>query len=61
MKYFMIVFLFYIEAIFLIEAVCCDSSTELSQRDSSDEGSQHMFLDRINKVIPNYHQILPLI
>ena len=35
--------------------------TSHRNKDGSDEGSQHMFLCRINKkIIPNYHQILPL-
>ena len=38
--------------------VCCDSSSELSQQDGTDEGSQHIALMRNRK---NYHQILPLI
>ena len=29
--------------LFLTETICCDPSSELSQRDSSDDGSQHMF------------------
>ena len=24
------------------------------------EGSQHMFLTKLTKIIPNYHQVLPL-
>ena len=36
-------------------------SSEPSHRDGSDEKSQHTFLCRTNKnIIPNYHQILPL-
>ena len=42
----------------LYKNLCCDPSSELSQRDSSDEGSQHMVLIRNKK---NDHQILPLI
>ena len=38
-----------------------DSSSESHQRSGSDEGSQHMFLGKIKKNIPNYHQIRPLI
>ena len=38
---------------------CCDPSSEPSQKDSSDAGSQHMFIYRINKIIPNYHQNTP--
>ena len=37
---------------FLIETICCDPSSEPSGQDSSDEGSQHMFLCRINKNNP---------
>ena len=47
--------------LFLIETICCDPSSELSCRNSSDEGSQHMFICRINENIPNYLQILPFI
>ena len=54
-EYLMIIFLF------LIETICCEPSSEPSHRDGSDEGSQHMVLCRINKIIPNYYQILPLI
>ena len=32
--------------------VCCDLSSELSQQDGSDEGSQHMILMRNKKIIP---------
>ena len=32
--------------------ICCDPSSEPSRRDSSDEGSQHMFLCRINENDP---------
>ena len=38
--------------LFLIETICCDPSSEPSRRDGSDEGSQHMFLCRINKNYP---------
>ena len=38
--------------LFLIETICCDPSSEVSHRDGSDEGSQHMFLCRINKYYP---------
>ena len=42
--------------------ICCDPSSDLSLQDSSDEGSQHMFLcTELTVIIPNYHQILPLI
>ena len=30
--------------LFLTETICCDPSSELSRRDGSDEGSQHMFV-----------------
>ena len=46
--------------LFLTEIICCDPSYEPSRRDGSDEGSQHMFLCRINKFIPKYHQMLLL-
>ena len=36
----------------VIETICCDPSSEPSRRDGSDEGSQHMFLCRINKNYP---------
>ena len=32
--------------------ICCGPSFELSRQDGSDEGSQHMFLCRINKNYP---------
>ena len=48
-----------ITLLFLIETICCDPSSEPSCRDSSDEGSQGIFLYR-TKIIPNYHQILHL-
>ena len=38
--------------LFLIESICCDPSSEPSHRDGSDEGSQHIFLCRINKTYP---------
>ena len=41
--YFMIIFLI------CHGNICCDPSSEPSCRDGSDEGSQHMFLCRINK------------
>ena len=44
--------------LFLIETICCNPSSEPSRQDGSDEGSQHMFLCRIKRIIPNYHQIL---
>ena len=36
----------------LIETISCDPSSELSCRDGSYEGSQHMVLCRINKNYP---------
>ena len=41
--------------------MCFDPSSEPSHRDSSDEGSQHMFDAELTKIIPNYHQMLPFI
>ena len=38
--------------LFLIKTICSDPSSEPSRRDGSDEGSQHMFLCRINKNYP---------
>ena len=38
--------------LFLINTICCDPSTELSCRDGSDKGSQHMVLCRINNNYP---------
>ena len=35
--------------IFLIETICCDPSSEPSEQDGLDKGSQHTFLCRINK------------
>ena len=46
---------------FLTKTICCDPSSEPSQRDSSDEGSQYMFLAELTELISSYHQILPLI
>ena len=43
---------------FCINNIFCDPSSEPSQRDGSDEGSQHMVLMRYKK---NYHQVLSLI
>ena len=45
----------------LIEIICCDPSSELSRRDGSDEGSQHVLCRIKKKIISSYHQILPLI
>ena len=47
--------------LFLSGTLCCDPSSEPSQRDGSAEGSQHMFCVKLTKIIPYYHQILPLI
>ena len=33
--------------LFLIETICCDPSSEPSQKDSSDEGSQHRVLEMV--------------
>ena len=38
--------------LYLIENLCCDPSPELSRRDGSDDGSQHMFLCRNDKNYP---------
>ena len=38
--------------------MCCDFSSEPSQRDGSDEGSQHMVSMRNEKI---FQQILPFI
>ena len=38
--------------LFLIKTICCDPSSEPPRQDGSDEGSQHMFLCRINKKFP---------
>ena len=46
--------------LFLIETICCDTSSKLSRRDDSGEGSP-CFYAELTKIIPNYHQILPLI
>ena len=35
--------------LFLVETICFDPSSEPSHGDGSDEGSQHMFLCRIDK------------
>ena len=47
--------------IILIETICCDPSSALSHRDGSDEGSQYTFYAEFTKIMPNNHQILPLI
>ena len=40
---------------FFIKTICCDPSSEPScHQDGSDEGSQHMVLDRINKNKKNH-------
>ena len=46
--------------LFLMETICSDPLSELSQQDNSDEGSQHMFYAESTKLIPTCHQILPL-
>ena len=46
--------------LFFIETLCCDSSSEPSRRDGSDEGSQLCFYAELTKGIPYYHQILTL-
>ena len=38
--------------LFIMETICCDPSSELSRRDGSDDGSQHMVLCRIKKNYP---------
>ena len=43
----------------LIETICCDPSSKRSRRDSSDEGSQHMFLCRTNKIYPKLSSKTP--
>ena len=35
--------------LFLMKTIRCDSSSDPSRRDGSDEGSHHMFLCRIKK------------
>ena len=42
----------------LHKSIGCDPSYELSKRDGSEEGSQHMVLMRNKKI---FHQIPPLI
>ena len=46
--------------LFLIETICCDSSSEPSRRDGSVEESQHMFYAELKKSVPSYPEILPL-
>ena len=41
--------------------LCDPFICEPSPRDGSDEGSQHKFYAELIKIIPNYHQIPPLI
>ena len=48
-EYLMVIFLIFL---LLIKTICCDTSSEPSHRDGSDEGSQRMFLCRINKNYP---------
>ena len=51
----MIIFLFF------IETICCDPSFEPSHRDSSDEGSQHMFYAELKVIsITKYSSYLGL-
>ena len=38
---------------------CCDCSSELSRRDSSDEASQHMVSREIRKIIPQLSSNTP--
>ena len=38
--------------LFHFKTICCDPSSEPSCQGGSDEGSQHMFLCRINKTHP---------
>ena len=48
--------------LFLTETICYDPSPEPSGPDSSDEGKNNIyFYAELTKIIPNYHQILPLI
>ena len=42
------------------KTICCDSSSEPSQRDGSDEGHNICFYAELTKIVPNYHQILLL-
>ena len=44
-----------------METICCDPSSEPSRRDGSDEGHNIRFNAELTQIIPNYHQILPLI
>ena len=39
---------------FLNENICCDSQLELSQRDSSNEGSKHVLKEQYRKLSLNY-------
>ena len=39
--------------LFLIKTVCCDPSSELSRRDSKDEGHKICFKAEITKIIPS--------
>ena len=47
--------------LFLIETICCDPSSELSRRDSSDERDHNMFLCRINIKYSLLSRALPLL
>ena len=44
---------------FLNETICCDPSSEPSQRDGSDDGSQLMVLCRIIKIYPQLSSNTP--
>ena len=45
--------------LFLIEIICCDPSSEPCCRDGSDDGSQCMFLCRINQNYPKLSSNMP--
>ena len=45
--------------LFLAETTCCDPSSEPSHRDGSGNGSQCMFLCRINKHYPKFSTNTP--
>ena len=45
--------------LFLVETICCDPSSEPSRRDGSGNGSQRMFLCRINKHYPKFSTNTP--
>ena len=46
-----------ISFLFLNENICCDPSLEPSQKDNSNDGSQNMFLWKLND---NYPKIIPV-